>query len=186
MYLKNSRGQNSLANFARVPSKSMERPDVKPRRSKFLPRLDTVKRGPFGHLQAITKTTDPRFCTGINHLSRDLQSSGLNACFIQTVTAKKRVCGIKRYKCAGCLCYYNELKQLMAHIKQGWIEGYSCRAFYRKLKDMQDCRELLTIHEETAAASESDPRLTATSSPRQSTGDEKLNMILRWLQDIAI
>lgn len=186
MYLKNSRGQNSLANFARVPSKSMERPDVKPRRSKFLPRLDTIKRGPFGHLQAITKTTDPRFCTGINHLSRDLKSSGLNACFIQTVTATKRICGIKRYKCAGCLCYYNELKQLMAHIKQGWIEGYSCRAFYRKLKDMQDCRELLTIHEQTAAASESDPRLTATSSSRQSTGDEKLNMILRWLQDITI
>lgn len=73
----------------------------------------------------------------------------------------------------------------MAHIKQGWIEGYSCKAFYRKLKDMQDCRELLTIYEEEAA-SESNPRLSASSSLRQSTKDEKLDMVLRWLQDITI
>lgn len=159
----------------------MERPDVKPSRSKFLPRLCTIKRGPFGHLHAITGTTDLR----LNHFSRDLQNSGLNACFIQTVTATEVVCGIKRYKCSGCLCYYNELEQLMAHIKQGWIEGYSCKAFYRKLKDMQDCRELLTIYEEEAA-SESNPRLSASSSLRQSTKDEKLDMVLRWLQDITI
>ncbi|KAK9957486.1 hypothetical protein ABG768_011730 [Culter alburnus] len=159
----------------------MQRPDVKPSRSKFLPKLCTIKRGPFGHLHAMTRTTDLR----LNHLSRDLQNPGLNACFIQTVTATEVVCGIKRYKCSGCLCYYNEMEQLMAHIKQGWIEGYSCKAFYRKLKDMQDCRELLTVYEEEAA-SESNPRLSASSTLRQSTKDEKLDMVLRWLQDVTI
>ncbi len=147
----------------------MERPGVKPSCSKILPRLCTV---------------NLRFCTGINHLSRDLQSLGLNACFIQSVTATKVVCGIKRYKCSGCLCYYNELEQLMTHIEQGWREGYSCRAFYHKLKDMKDCRELLAAYEEEeAAASESDPQLGASSTLRQSSRDEKLDMVLRWLQE---
>ncbi len=142
---------------------------VKPSCSKILPRLCSV---------------NLRFCTGINHLSRDLQSLGLNACFIQSVTATKVVCGIKRYKCSGCLCYYNELEQLMTHIEQGWREGYSCRAFYRKLKDMKDCRELLAAYEEEeAAASESDPQLGASSTLRQSSRDEKLDMVLRWLQE---
>ncbi len=137
----------------------MERPGVKPSCSKILPRLYTV---------------NLRFCTGINHPSSDLQSLGLNACFIQSVTATKVVCGIKRFKCSGCLCYYNELEQLMTHIEQGWREGYSCRVFYRKLKDMKDCRELLAVYEEEeAAASESDPQLCASSTRRQSGRDEK-------------
>ncbi|KAL0166114.1 hypothetical protein M9458_037958 [Cirrhinus mrigala] len=140
----------------------MERLDVKPNCSEILPRL--------------------RFCTGINHLFRDLQSLGLNACFIQTVTETKVVCGIKRYKCSGCLCYYDELEQLMTHIEQGWREGYSCRAFYRKLKDMKDCKELL-YEEEEAAASESNPQLGAFSTRKRSSRDEKLDMVLRWLQE---
>lgn len=69
----------------------------------------------------------------------------------------------------------------MEHIMLGWIEGYSCNAFYRKLKDMQDSRELLTVYEEEAV-SESNPRLRASSS----TKDEKLDMVLRWLQDVTI
>ncbi|KTF89446.1 hypothetical protein cypCar_00026853 [Cyprinus carpio] len=147
----------------------MEKPGVKPSCCKILPKLCTV---------------NLRFCTGINHLSRDLQSLGLNACFIQTVTATKEFCGITRYKCSGCLCFYSELEQLMTHIEQGWREGYSCRAFYRKLKDMKDCRELLTVHEEeAAAASESDPQLCASLALRQSKRDEKLDMVLKWLQE---
>lgn len=160
----------------------MERPGVKPGHSKFLPRLCTIKRGPFGHLHAITRTANHK----LNHLSRDLQNSGVDACFIQTVTATELVFGIKRYKCSGCLCYYSELEQLMAHIMQGWIEGYSCKAFYCKLKDMQDYRELVTIYEEQAA-SESNPQLSASSTLRQQTPeDEKLDMVLRWLQDVTM
>ncbi len=72
----------------------------------------------------------------------------------------------------------------MTHIEQGWREGYSCRVFYRKLKDMKDCRELLAVYEEEeAAASESDPQLSASSTRRQSGRDEKLDMVLRWLQE---
>ncbi|XP_026113306.1 spermatogenesis-associated protein 46 isoform X2 [Carassius auratus] len=79
----------------------------------------------------------------------------------------------------------SELEQLMTHIEQGWREGYSCRAFYRKLKDMKDCRELLTVQEEKeeAPASESDPQLCASLALRQSNRDEKLDMVLKWLQE---
>ncbi|KAL1255932.1 hypothetical protein QQF64_013993 [Cirrhinus molitorella] len=91
---------------------------------------------------------------------------------------------MRRYKCSGCLCYYNELEQLMTHIEQGWREGYSCKAFYRKLKDMKDCRELLSVHEEEeAVASESNPQLGASSTRRHSNRDEKLDMVLGWLQE---
>lgn len=58
--------------------------------------------------------------------------------FIRSTTAAELVCGQRRYKCSGCLHYYDYLDCLLAHIKQGRMEGFSCRVFYSKLKRMHE------------------------------------------------
>uniref|UniRef100_A0AAR2LID0 C2H2-type domain-containing protein n=1 Tax=Pygocentrus nattereri TaxID=42514 RepID=A0AAR2LID0_PYGNA len=60
--------------------------------------------------------------------------------FICSVTAAELVCGERRYKCLGCLRYYDHLASLLEHIQQGWTEGFSCGVFYRKLRSMHESR----------------------------------------------
>ncbi|XP_073787897.1 uncharacterized protein isoform X2 [Danio rerio] len=149
----------------------------KPNSSTFQPSICARNRGHFGHVQWNTRATAHRIPTRIDQISRELQRLGLDACFIQTVTLTEVFCGKKRYKCSGCLRYYEDLECLMAHIMQGWKEGYSCRVFYRKLKDMKDCQVLLTMYEEEP--SEFEPQLSGSSILIPNTRNEKLDMVLR-------
>ncbi|XP_008070260.1 spermatogenesis-associated protein 46 [Carlito syrichta] len=40
------------------------------------------------------------------------------------------------YKCAACCRMYPTLHSLKSHIKGGFKEGFSCKVYYRKLKDL--------------------------------------------------
>ncbi|CDQ82483.1 unnamed protein product [Oncorhynchus mykiss] len=85
--------------------------------------------------------------------------------FIHKVTAAELVCGESKYKCSGCLRYYDHLGTLLGHIDQGWSEGFSCRVFYRKLKSMQDRSPMVMMNcqSKDARALDIDPKHSSSS-----------------------
>ncbi|MGH0127486.1 UNVERIFIED_CONTAM: hypothetical protein FKN15_046821 [Acipenser sinensis] len=70
------------------------------------------------------------------------ESDLLDFKFIRTISSKECMGGEVQYKCASCLRYFRSLGFLQAHIVNGWKEGFSCRVFYRKLKEIQGKRRL--------------------------------------------
>ncbi|CAB1320507.1 unnamed protein product [Coregonus sp. 'balchen'] len=99
------------------------------------------------------------------HHSSDSQRSlcsEVDPLFIRKVTAAELVCGERKYRCSGCLRYYDHLGTLLGHIDQGWKEGFSCRVFYGKLKTMQDCRPILMM---SCQSKEARPWISTLSSP---------------------
>ncbi|MBN3276263.1 SPT46 protein, partial [Polyodon spathula] len=50
--------------------------------------------------------------------------------------------GEVHYKCASCLRYFRSLGFLQTHIVNSWKEGFSCKVFYQKLKEIQGKRHL--------------------------------------------
>ncbi|RXM99065.1 hypothetical protein EOD39_12207 [Acipenser ruthenus] len=66
----------------------------------------------------------------------DKESDDLDARFIWSHSSKEWIENESQYKCAGCLKHYRSLASLQVHVEQGWRQGFSCRVFYRKLKDM--------------------------------------------------
>ncbi|XP_066550839.1 spermatogenesis-associated protein 46-like [Amia ocellicauda] len=67
-------------------------------------------------------------------------SAYMDPAFVKAVSIRERVGNVRRYKCAGCLRYYNSIGSLQVHIYLGSIDGYSCSVFYRTL---------LSIHQST-------------------------------------
>ncbi|KAL7829526.1 hypothetical protein AOLI_G00304110 [Acnodon oligacanthus] len=113
--------------------------------------------------------------------------------FIRSVTAVELVCGERRYKCLGCLRYYDHLASLLEHIQQGWTEGFSCGVFYRKLRSMHESRGSMSGHRlETLSRCKpqlSDPSLAVSPAETHkscSTRDKKTDMICKWLQTAEI
>ena len=145
------------------------------------------------------------------HHTSDSQRSlcgELDPLFIRKVTAAELVCGERKYKCSGCLRYYDHLGTLLGHIDQGWREGFSCRVFYRKLKSMQDCRPMVMVscQSRESLAMDNDPKPSSFSTtylgsaslvlapqPTDSVGrqgletsDKKGDMIQKWLQKTEV
>ncbi|XP_029588511.1 spermatogenesis-associated protein 46 [Salmo trutta] len=128
--------------------------------------------------------------------------------FIHTVTAAELVCGESKYRCSGCLRYYDHLGTLLGHIDQGWSEGFSCRVFYRKLKSMQDRSPMvmMSCQSKEARALDIDPKHSSSSIIRlgsaslalahhptdvdgrngPETRDKKADMIHKWLQKTEV
>ncbi|KAK2836412.1 hypothetical protein Q7C36_014281 [Tachysurus vachellii] len=84
--------------------------------------------------------------------------------FIRNITAAELVCGQKRYKCSGCLHYYDYLDWFLAHIQQGRMEGFSYR-LYCKMKSIQKQKYTKSI----------DP-----------LSYKKMNLICMWMQTMQI
>ncbi|XP_045550839.1 uncharacterized protein isoform X2 [Salmo salar] len=145
------------------------------------------------------------------HHTSDSQRSmcgELDPLFIRKVTAAELVCGERKYKCSGCLRYYDYLGTLLGHIDQGWREGFSCRVFYRKLKSMQDRRPMIMMscQSRESLAMDNDPKPSSSSTtylgsaslalapqPTDSVGrkgletsDKKGDMIQKWLQKTEV
>ena len=124
------------------------------------------------------------------------QGGEVDSLFIRAVTAAELVCGERKYKCSGCLRFYDHLGALLRHIDQGWREGFSCRVFYRKLKSMQEHRARLSggrnadrqsrgssVHLGSAFMATT-PMTTPTPTEGQqshASKDKKADMIHKWL-----
>jgi hypothetical protein len=78
----------------------------------------------------------------------------LDFCFLRASSALEKFNGELLYKCASCLWYYPSLSSLQTHITLGFMEGFSCRVYYRKLKElrcMNDMKRIQVISLETTA-----------------------------------
>ena len=56
---------------------------------------------------------------------------------LRTCSTLEKIQGELLYRCASCLWYYPSLVSLQTHIQQGWKEGFSCRVYYKKLKEVR-------------------------------------------------
>ncbi|CAB1350775.1 unnamed protein product [Coregonus sp. 'balchen'] len=145
------------------------------------------------------------YCHHTSDSQRSLCSK-VDPLFIRKVTAAELVCGERKYKCSGCLRYYDHLGTLLGHIDRGWREGFSCKVFYRKLKSMQDHMVMMSCQSRESLAMDNDLKLSSSSTtclgsaslalalqPTDSdmrkgseTRDKKADMIQKWLQKTEV
>ncbi|KAJ8415776.1 hypothetical protein AAFF_G00403330 [Aldrovandia affinis] len=76
--------------------------------------------------------------------SRDTRSpvetriaSDFDFLFLRATSPMEKIDGKLVYKCAGCLRHYSSLGPLQRHIAFGWKDGFSCKVFYKKLKEIR-------------------------------------------------
>ncbi|XP_010889834.2 protein FAM170A [Esox lucius] len=107
--------------------------------------------------------------------------------FIGAVTATELVGGQMRYRCSGCLRFYDNMGALLAHIDHGRREGFSCRLFYRKLKSMREHRSVVSLNcpklSSSMSASQASAPRPVDCNGREGTRDKKDAMIHVWLQN---
>ncbi|KAJ7991790.1 hypothetical protein DPEC_G00287520 [Dallia pectoralis] len=105
---------------------------------------------------------------------RGLPCGEADAAFIRAVTATELVCGQVRYKCSGCLRYYDNMATLLGHVDHGWREGFSCGLFYRRLMSMRERRPVDTpACQRTAAQGPyNDPELYGSSVARVTSASQ--------------
>lgn len=122
------------------------------------------------------------------HDSASLQGalSYAETLFIRSITAAEFVCGQRRYKCSGCLHYYDYLDCLLAHIQHGRMEGFSCRLFYSKLKSMQEHKHAKRRNRNNPQLQRKPAVLPAEGRKCYSFTDNKMDMIYMWLQTLQI
>ncbi|XP_048085773.1 uncharacterized protein LOC125285391 [Alosa alosa] len=56
--------------------------------------------------------------------------------FLHQTSALEHQNGQLMYRCASCLWRYPSLAVLQSHVALSWMDGFSCRVYYRKLREM--------------------------------------------------
>lgn len=119
--------------------------------------------------------------------------------FIRATSVVEMVCGERMYKCSACLHYYPGLGPLVEHVKNGWRDGFSCRVFYRKLKNMHSTRTRASANGApgtmtvsgcmpqsstiTTSNGSATPAAMATEGIKSKTGKEKkMDRVYEWLE----
>lgn len=98
--------------------------------------------------------------------------------FLRGTSSMEKVDGKLVYKCASCLRHYSSLGPLQRHIALGWKEGFSCRVFYKKLKEMRARAEEEGLQDTWPAF--------ANGSPDFAEAERRNNFIIKWLSGIPV
>ncbi|KAK6327860.1 hypothetical protein J4Q44_G00035060 [Coregonus suidteri] len=79
--------------------------------------------------------------------------------FLRMASTMEQVEGELQYRCAGCLLLYTSLAALQNHIGLSWMDGFSCRVFYRKLREIRNRDEPRKLHERVQTSSVAEKQL---------------------------
>lgn len=79
--------------------------------------------------------------------------------FLRMASTMEQVEGELQYRCAGCLLLYPSLAALQNHIGLSWMEGFSCRVFYKKLREIRNRNETKKLHERVQTSSVAEKQL---------------------------
>lgn len=69
--------------------------------------------------------------------------------FLRMASTMEQVDGELQSRCAGCLWLYPSLVALQNHIALSWMEGFSCRVYYRKLWEIRHRNDTRKLHDRT-------------------------------------
>lgn len=64
------------------------------------------------------------------------QEDLLDFSFLRQTSALDHSNGQLMYRCASCLWLYPSLAALQSHVALSWLDGFSCRVYYRKLREI--------------------------------------------------
>ncbi|XP_045064228.1 uncharacterized protein LOC123482065 [Coregonus clupeaformis] len=96
--------------------------------------------------------------------------------FLRASSALEKFNGELLYKCASCLWYYPSLSPLQTHITLSFMEGFSCRVYYRKLKELRCRNDMKRIQATEMKSSEETEKKSSEETERKSSEEiEKKN-----------